>query len=84
MKSKRSPGRDVLWSGFFIGNIFAVACFGLLQDFLGKEAYIEHVRGHWVSSSISVPLFIVGLLVITVEMIVLLKRSRNLVRREDP
>lgn len=83
MKSKRAPGHDLLWSGFFIGNVFAASCLGLLQDFLGKEAYIEHVRNHWVSSSFSVPLFIVAILAVIVEMIVLLKRSRNLVRRES-
>lgn len=84
MKSKRAPGRDVLWGGFFIGSTFILACWGLFQDFMGKEGYIEHVREHWVSSSISVPIFIVGLLAATVYMIVLLKMSRNLVRREDP
>ncbi len=54
------------WSGLFLST----AIRSLLQDSVGLEGYIEHLRNHWVDASITVPLALV-LLVVTVAMYVM-------------
>lgn len=49
---------------FFLGSTTAFAILSLIQDFIGKEVYIQLVKDHWVSGWIGVPLCILGLLYI--------------------
>jgi hypothetical protein len=44
---------------FFAGSIFTLSVLSLVQDFMGKEAYIEHVTNNWASAWITVPLALV-------------------------
>ena len=45
--------------GAFVGITLALSMYGLLQDFLGKERYIEHVQNHWIPGCISAPIEII-------------------------
>jgi hypothetical protein len=48
------------WQGYL-----ACACVSsLLQDLIGKEAYIQAVSKHWIDSSITLPLAVIGLIAI--------------------
>jgi len=37
-----------LWEGYLIGVVMSSAALGLMQDFVGREGYIEYVRRHWI------------------------------------
>lgn len=47
------------WAGVFTASGIA----GLRQDYMGKEAYSQHVLTHWVPEHVSVPIEIGFLLV---------------------
>jgi hypothetical protein len=51
----------VLKNRFGQGWIAACAFLSLVQDFKGKEAYIQHVQNHWIESTISGPLAVLAL-----------------------
>lgn len=44
---------------FYAGGLFTVCILSLLQDFIGKEQYIEMVQNYWVSAWISIPLALI-------------------------
>lgn len=57
MKSK-----DYYLDPFTTGAMIVMAVYSLIQDFVGAEAWAEHVRNHWVTGYITVPLAIVFLI----------------------
>jgi hypothetical protein len=52
--------------GFKEGFMTFGAIFSLSQDFVGQEAYLEHVQNHWTSWKISVPVALVALVLVAV------------------
>lgn len=51
------------------GIVFYAAVVSLYQDFLGKDAYIEACKNHWIDPSISVPIAIGMLVIIFIDII---------------
>lgn len=46
-----------MWWVFWLGWVTGVNCIGARMDLYGSgEAYAEHVRTHWIDSSISGPI----------------------------
>ena len=44
---------------FSAGGLVASCCLSIIQDLYGKEAYIEHIKNHWVSGLYTLPLAII-------------------------
>lgn len=41
---------------WWLGFMAAFACNSLVQDVMGQQGYIEHIRDHWASGYYTVPL----------------------------
>ena len=52
------------YSHFWAGVLFACCTISLYQDYLGREAYAQHVLDNWVSMYYTVPMAIVMLLLV--------------------
>jgi len=62
------------WSLFMSGWLACCAARSLWQDWLGQDAYVMHVREHWVSASLTVP---VAFLLLVFALWVYLKEARS-------
>lgn len=53
-------------SDFWRGIWTYIALESLTQDFIGKEAYLQHASEHWADACITVPvaLFILGVVIV--------------------
>jgi hypothetical protein len=49
---------------FFLGMTTGLLVLSLLQDWIGKETYLQLAEEHWVSGYFSVPFAIIALLYI--------------------
>lgn len=49
---------------FLVGCLFWSSIQGLRQDIMGKEGFIDYVQNNWVSSEITIPIEIAGLLIV--------------------
>jgi|GEM_PF-5905696 hypothetical protein len=54
----KKPGRRYLIPGFLIGSCVV----SLIEDFVGKEAYLKYANEHWHNAWITVPLAIIIIL----------------------
>lgn len=45
----------LIWGPFCAGSIYTSALFSLIQDYYGKEQWVEFVQNHWIDGIYSVP-----------------------------
>ena len=51
------------WKGFWAGSFITTAYHSLLQDIIGKEAYLKIADAGWISPFITVPMALILLFV---------------------
>ena len=67
--TKISEARSFVLLMYLLGFAFHSALNSLIQDLLGKDRYINVVQNYWVDSTISMPISIVCVGIITSIMI---------------
>lgn len=55
--------RTMISGSFFNGIMFGISVISLIQDGMGKDAYIEHVASNWAPARLTVPLALVIIVV---------------------
>ncbi len=55
--------RNKIMVGFWVGVLTTIACESLIQDAMGRDAFVQYVQTHWVAGWVSVPIAIVALVV---------------------
>ena len=55
-----NTNRKLVRAAFFAGVMTSLGVIVAAQDYLGLEAYIEYVRGHWIELPTIVGLLIAG------------------------
>ena len=53
---------------FCAGGVFVASIISLHQDILGQAGYIEHIKNHWIDGTISVPIAIGSLVLVSYAM----------------
>jgi hypothetical protein len=69
--------RRTLISGVGVGLGLAGSAYGLVQDLMGKEGYIEYVQTHWVRHSYALPIEILGLVVAFATFVIMFLQSHR-------
>ncbi|KKN47415.1 hypothetical protein LCGC14_0663280 [marine sediment metagenome] len=68
---------NVFKVGFWHGVVVALACYSLIQDCMGLEVYIAHLRANWVDERVGVPLSVAALVVVAVLRLKGWPKARN-------
>lgn len=62
--------------GFWEGMMTYICATSLIQDFYGLEGWIEHIKAGWIDAKYSVPIAVIGLLMVACSIVLDKIKSR--------